>query len=127
MSPHSFARPWRVAVYGTLKRGLANHRLLAGAPFLGSDRLTTLTLYDLGPYPAALERPSEGVEVEVYAVNARELARLDQLEDYNPDAPERSLYIRKPMATRHGEAWIYLYNQPIRGARAITRGGWPPA
>ncbi|MFO8154878.1 MAG: gamma-glutamylcyclotransferase family protein [Pseudomonadota bacterium] len=125
MSHHRFTRPWRVGVYGTLKKGFSNHRLLSGTPFLGTDRMTNLTLYDLGPYPAALERPSGGIEVEIYAVNAQELAALDRLEDYHPEAPEKSLYLRKPMATRFGEAWFYLYNQPISGARAITRGGWP--
>ncbi|MCG6659345.1 gamma-glutamylcyclotransferase [Halomonas campisalis] len=65
------ARTPLVAVYGTLKRGLRNHHWLEGADFLGSDRLTGATLYDLGPYPGAKSEPSDGVEVEVFRVGPR--------------------------------------------------------
>lgn len=71
----------KVAVYGTLKRGRNNSHLLRQAEFLGTDRLAALTLYDLGPYPGALLKPSEGVSVEVYAVNDPMLEALDVLED----------------------------------------------
>lgn len=46
----------RVAVYGTLKHGHRNHHWLNGADMLGQDRLTGITLYDLGPYPALSSR-----------------------------------------------------------------------
>ncbi len=51
----------RVAVYGTLKHGHRNHHWLNGADMLGQDRLTGITLYDLGPYPGAKLTPSTGV------------------------------------------------------------------
>ncbi|MBW7472652.1 gamma-glutamylcyclotransferase family protein [Marinobacter sp. M216] len=113
-----------VAVYGTLKRGCSNSGLLREATFLGEDALTGLTLYDLGPYPGAVIRPSDGVVVEVYAINDRILADLDVLEDYFPAAPEESLYLRKRMATHHGSAWVYIYNRPVASHRRITSGVW---
>ena len=43
-----------VFVYGTLMRGMANHRHLAGAPCLGTAELAGFALYDLGPFPMAI-------------------------------------------------------------------------
>jgi len=113
-----------VAVYGTLKRGYSNHHLLDKACYIGSDTLTSLTLYDLGPYPGALPKPSDGVEVEVYAVNSLLLATLDELEGYDPEATKTSLYLRKRMQTCHGQAWVYLYNRPVSNRQRIDSGHW---
>lgn len=113
-----------VAVYGTLKRRRSNHRLLGRARFLGTDHLRSIVLFDLGPYPGARRKPSLGVLVEVYEVGDTGLARLDELEGYNPKAPERGLYTRQRLSTRHGDAWVYLYNGSVRGCRRISRGSW---
>lgn len=113
-----------VAVYGTLKRGHSNHRLLGRARFLGTDHLRSIVLFDLGPYPGARRKPSQGVLVEVYEVHNNGLARLDELEGYNPKAPEWGQYTRQRLSTHHGDAWVYLYNKSVRGCRRITRGSW---
>lgn len=113
-----------VAVYGTLKRGYSNHHVLDKACYIGQDTLTRLSLYDLGPYPGALPRPSDGVRVEVYAVNDSLLAMLDELEGYDPRAEKASLYLRKRMQTSHGLAWVYLYNRPVRSRQRIDSGNW---
>lgn len=113
-----------VAVYGTLKRGYDNHRLLMNARFLGTDHLRSIVLYDLGPFPGALERPAGPVLVEVYEVDDQQMARLDALEGYNATAPEYGEYTRKRLATRYGPAWVYLYNGSVRGCRRISHGSW---
>lgn len=113
-----------VAVYGTLKRGHSNSHVLARADFIGEDRLTSLTLYDLGSYPAARRRPSDGVLVEVYAVGDRLLREIDTIEGYNPDSRANSLYLRQKLQTRHGPAWIYLYNGAVRHHQRIDSGTW---
>ncbi|MGM0536207.1 MAG: gamma-glutamylcyclotransferase family protein [Pseudomonadota bacterium] len=115
-----------VAVYGTLKRGLRNHHWLEGAHFLGADRLTSATLYDLGPYPAAKPETSRGVEVEVFAVSARLLAGLDRLEDYRVRTPTHGDYQRVIRATAFGPAWLYLYNREVAGCPVIREGAWRP-
>ena len=117
----------RVAVYGTLRRAYWNHHWMAGTRFLGTDRLQAITLYDLGPYPGAVEEPSCGVEVEVYAVDDDQLCRIDALEDYNPAVPSAGLYDRKLLTTCHGPAWVYLYNHDVDGCRPIREGAWIPA
>ena len=113
-----------VAVYGTLKRGCSNHQLLVRSRFLGTDWLRRIVLYDLGPFPGARKARSGGVLVEVYAVDDPTLARLDALEGYNASAPERGEYTRERMATRFGDAWLYLYNGSVRGYRRMAQGSW---
>ncbi len=115
-----------VAVYGTLKRGLSNDHYLQAATYLGSDTLHTISLYDLGPYPGAKAEPSSGVKVEVFSVTAQQLQALDVLEEYEPEAPARGLYDRRLFNTRHGAAWVYLYNPPVPGLVPILAGGWQP-
>src|SRR5690242_2147493 len=73
----------RVFVYGTLKRGQRNHRLLAGQHFEGEAATRPLyRLYDLGRYPCLVEDPANGLAVcgEVWSVDQATLRRLDELE-----------------------------------------------
>jgi gamma-glutamylcyclotransferase (GGCT)/AIG2-like uncharacterized protein YtfP len=114
----------KVAVYGTLKRGETNFYLMQDARFLGTDELTQITLYDLGPYPGARQEESEGVEVEVFEVSEAQFAALDVLEDYVAEAPASGLYDRRQFPTRFGVAWVYLYNPSVAGFQSIRRGGW---
>jgi len=113
-----------VAVYGTLKRGCSNYSLLEHAEFIGVDKLSAITLYDLGPYPGAREEPSQGIDVEVFAVSVDQLELLDQLEGYFEPAPKTGLYDRKQLLTHYGLAWVYLYNPPVDGYRKISSGSW---
>lgn len=113
-----------VAVYGTLKWGESNHSLLGSSRLVGRCRLRNITLYDLGPYPAAILEPSEGIAVEVYSISATVLQRLDVLEDYRPGEPLSGEYHRKLLDTPLGLAWLYLYNGSITGLTPIRHGGW---
>jgi gamma-glutamylcyclotransferase (GGCT)/AIG2-like uncharacterized protein YtfP len=117
----------QVAVYGTLKRGLCNHHLMRAAPYLGSDRLHEITLYDLGPYPGAKLEASDGIVIEVYAVSAAQLAGLDALEEYNAEAPEQGMYNRVLVQTRFGPAWVYIYNPSVNELTVQRQGSWLPA
>jgi len=114
----------RVAVYGTLKTDQSNHHILADSQLVGRCQLSQITLYDIGPYPGAKLRPSDGVDVEVYDVNAQTFARLDELEDYEAQAPACGLYDRLQLETEFGAAWVYLYNPDVSGHPEIRRGGW---
>lgn len=72
-----------VFVYGSLKRGYYNHRLLARAEFVGAAQTETrYRLLDLGPHPALIEYPTAPLAVvgEVYRIDAATLADLDRLE-----------------------------------------------
>jgi gamma-glutamylaminecyclotransferase len=70
-------------VYGTLKRGERNHRLIADQEFLG-EALTEprYRVIDLGPHPGLVVDEANGLAVrgELYAVSDTSLAKLDAFE-----------------------------------------------
>lgn len=107
-------------VYGTLKRGHANHPQLGGAPFVGAATMPGVDLHDLGPFPMAID--GEGaVQGEVFQVDAGTLNRLDRFEG----APR--LYRREARALSDGRrAWIYLGRaRQVRHSPRLPHGIWP--
>jgi gamma-glutamylcyclotransferase (GGCT)/AIG2-like uncharacterized protein YtfP len=108
-----------VFVYGTLRRGEANHQWLGDAPFLGQHRTPPrYTLLDLGPYPAAVAKGNTAILGELYALDDVLLARLDQLEDYPRE------YTRARIPACQGSAWMYLYRRFPPAATIIPGGDW---
>jgi len=103
-----------VFIYGTLKRGERNHRLLAGEQFVGEAVTEPLSwLYDCGAYPALVEDGVHGrvVRGEVYLVGPATLCQLDALEA----APH--LYQLLPVRLEDFD-WpvrAYLYCQEVGG------------
>ena len=112
-------RQHKVFVYGTLMRGESNHQFLRKARFLGPARTSPgYRLFSVGPYPVLCPGGRQSVKGEVYGVSKRELALLDELEDYP------LLYQRRPIATPYGRAWVYLQLQPPPGSRLLSSGSW---
>ena len=99
-------------IYGTLKRGERNHRLLVGASFVG-EAVTEprYRLHDCGAHPALVEDETNGraIRGEVYLVGPATLRRLDLLED----APD--LYELRPVRLQNftPPVWTYLYRQDV--------------
>jgi len=109
-----------VFVYGSLMRGEANHRQLAHARFIGTDRTTPrYRLIDLGPYPAFTEHGHTSVVGELYAVDDETLARLDRFEGHPHD------YRRTTIVLASGaRADAYLSVIVDKDAREIGSGDW---
>lgn len=104
-------------VYGTLKRGCCNHGHLAGQTYVGPARSKPgFILYDLGGYPAIVAEPGvrEGVVGEVWSVDARTLAALDEFEGVH-----EGLYRREPLPLEEpytGQSIdAYVSARPIHG------------
>lgn len=110
----------KVFVYGTLKRGYNNHRLLAGRALFVGDDVIDGDLFDLGPYPAA-RRGNGVIHGEVYMVGPNTLRSLDTLEGHPV------YYKREPVRTRMGghEAWAYFMNDVPNAAQQLPEGSWP--
>jgi len=111
-----------VFVYGTLKRGEKNHHWLDGASWQGEAELSGVLLHDLGPFPMAVI--GEGTAIgEVYALEERGLARLDELEGYP------RLYDRQMLSLNDGrQAWVYLGRpRQVRHAPLVVGGSWQPS
>jgi gamma-glutamylcyclotransferase (GGCT)/AIG2-like uncharacterized protein YtfP len=112
-----------VFVYGSLKRGMANHQRLAGAQFVGAAQLGGLYLYNLGPFPMAVttDDPTALLQGEVYGVDAAQLAALDRFEG----VPR--LYGRQSHQLSNGRrVWVYVGRRhQVRHVQRISH--WPPA
>jgi gamma-glutamylaminecyclotransferase len=108
-------------VYGTLLRGQANHRLLAGARFLrAAATVPAYDLADLGPYPALVPGGGTAIAGELYAVPRATLAALDAFEGHP------SFYRRGRVRLRDGtfaSAYLLRPDQAAGFAR-IPCGSW---
>jgi len=109
----------RIFVYGTLRRGEANHALLHRARLLGYHCTEPrYTLLDLGSYPGVVEGGHTAIRGEVYELDGPLFARVDELEDYP------RLYNRRLIPTSFGLAWLYLYRGPHRRCAPLPSGDW---
>lgn len=112
-------------VYGTLKSGQRNNRLLAGQRFLRpAVTEPRYRLYDLGPYPGMVEDDETGVAVkgELWEVGADCLGELDDYEEV-PD-----LFIRQRVAVqgRDDRVEAYFYDRTLP-FDARSGDEWPVA
>ncbi|HEX8125313.1 MAG TPA: gamma-glutamylcyclotransferase family protein [Allosphingosinicella sp.] len=120
-------QPRLLFVYGSLRRGepMFEELGLERALEFVSEGTFRGNLYDLGDYPGAVL--ADGVvRGEVYQIkDAAILEILDRYEEFDPDQPERSLFIRERVnIPEAGEAWIYLYNGSSGERRPIVSGDW---
>ena len=117
-----------VAVYGSLRQGLHNHRLLQAADveFLGKGLTdNTAFLYSLGAFPAisqpSLNEGAEQIVVEVYAGGEQTFKNLDRLEGYPEFYDREQVGVTTDEGDKHS-AWIYfLHNE--RGT-VIATNDW---
>lgn len=100
----------KLFVYGTLKKGFGNHRLLEGAKFLGEDTIPG-GMISLGGFPGWLGEGEGYTKGEVYEIDEEHLHATDRLEGYDIRSPDNSFYIRRSItATVQGEVLVYQYN-----------------
>ncbi len=109
-----------VAVYGTLKQGYGNNRILQGgnASLLSEGIVRGFKLYDSG-FPVAAHSEGDCIRVEVWDIGDDEesivtLNRLDGLEGHRGNDNPTSMYFRETVEvhTDNGtlEAQMYMGN-----------------
>lgn len=99
-----------VAVYGSLKKGFGNHRLLgATSEFIGTGITEPkYKMYSLGGFPG-LHSGNDRIFVEVYLVDANKtLPNLDLLEGH-PSWYKRTLESIIISPDLKIEAWLYTF------------------
>ena len=115
-----------VFVYGTLKRGLSNHRWLRGQTFLGEARTVAgYRMFDLGGYPGMVLAEGEdggAIEGDVWAVDAEGLRGLDKLEGV---AEGEYAFETVRLEGKWGEEEVkgYLYLRSVKGCLEV-KGRW---
>ena len=79
---------------------------------------------NLGYYPGVIfpdsEPTTETFVAERVEVSTATLAELDRYEGYYEEAPEASLYIRRPLL----DGWVYEYNHEAPPEATIPGGDW---
>jgi gamma-glutamylcyclotransferase (GGCT)/AIG2-like uncharacterized protein YtfP len=112
-------------VYGTLKRGCANHHFLEGQEFIGEARTAPgFRLYALGGFPGMVANKADrdGVTGEIWAVDAEALVRLDALEGLAEGMYRRDpIPLLAPYADQGIEG--YIYNRSVKHRRDLG-GTW---
>lgn len=98
-----------IAVYGTLKKGYGNNRLLINQRFVGKGKTTDRYPLIINGLPYLMEQKGKGhkVEVEVYKVDDDTFDSIDALEGH-PNFYER---VETSITMKNGKritAWIYF-------------------
>ena len=111
---------WVLFVYGTLKLGHSNNRLLKGAEFLGvAKTLEKYSLYESGiPFVFKGESVSQ-IFGELYRVDELTLKIVDRLEGH-PEVYRRE---KVQVVTEEGRtvtAWMYFY--PEKRGKLVKTG-----
>jgi len=112
-----------VAVYGSLRRGLSNHRILGDSEFIGEGMIDSgFRMVSLGGFPA-LHKSEEStpIKVEIYRPSCPEVYRsLDILEGYP------SFYNREQVQINGKLTWVYFIENSSRleGRTYVDSGDW---
>lgn len=119
----------KVAVYGTLRQGNGNNRILMDnrADYLGTTQTAEkYAMYSLGGFPAVtLGEAVSPIVVEVYEVDDKCLQSLDWLEGYR--GPQGgNFYDRDVVKLADGqEAFMYHIEDRMHGSSAlVAEGDW---
>lgn len=113
-----------IAVYGTLRKGNGNHRLIENADYKGTFTTDPIySLYSLGGFPGLREDGQTAVVMEVYTVNKEEAHRVDGLEGYNP-GEKPYFYDKIQIETPWGQAGVYTYVRQPNESSLIKSGDW---
>lgn len=93
----------RVAVYGTLKRGFGNHRLIdgQGGEFIGETTLKGFEMFSAGYFPVVYPS-SEQDTITIQVFDVDDIRPLDSLEGHP------TWYKRQEVDTEYGKAWLYV-------------------
>ncbi len=108
-------------VYGTLKRGSANHGQMAGQRFVAEARtIPGYRLFDVGGYPGLVVWPAdrEGVTGEIWLVSPAALLRLDRFEGVSEGLYRReTVALAGPPEDKPIEG--YVYARSVEGLRPV--------
>lgn len=115
-----------VAVYGSLRKGLHNHSLLADSEYIGE--YTTEPIYDMysvsGSYPGLVLHGSTSIHMDVYSVTEQVAKNLDRLEGYKAGEESSNHYNKITVDTPFGKAGLYIYNYSTKSMVKVESGNW---
>lgn len=109
------------AVYGTLRKGFGNNRLLQNefSKFLGTERTKAeYKMVSLGGFPGVILKGDQEITIEVWEVNSPDVEkRLDILEGFP------NFYQKTELDTQWGKANMYILSEEEYGNRTVVESG----
>jgi gamma-glutamylcyclotransferase (GGCT)/AIG2-like uncharacterized protein YtfP len=111
------------AVYGTLRQGWGNNRLLQNefSEYLGTQKTEPkFTMVSMGGFPGLVAEGNTAATIEVFRVTSKDVERsLDRLEGYP------GWYDKIKIPTQWGEAFVYTQTMnQVKGCSVIACGDW---
>ncbi len=107
----------KLAVYGTLRRGCANHRYIADGKYVGTGELQGWNMYSNGSYPYVV-KSGGSIKVEIFEIAEETLSSIDDLEGYPMH------YDRTQVETQYGKCWLYFVRKIPSRCFKIESGDW---
>lgn len=119
--------PKLYAVYGTLRKGYGNNRLLqdGSSEYVTTERTKpNYRMYDTGGFPAVVPGKEE-ITIEIWKVKDEDtMMRLDRLEGANRRNPSSGMYRAETIETSLGTADIYIWNHDTERLAHIPSGDY---
>lgn len=112
-----------VFVYGSLKAGFGNHRLLSSSEFVSTGELDNAELYSLGGFPAVIVG-NDSVSGEIYEVDEATLKALDALEGHPRFYKRETHLISCHSMNGTLPCHVYFYQHEVQGDMYIPCGEW---
>lgn len=116
--------PIRYGVYGTLREGCGNHRLLENSTYLGTILSPPMfTMKHLGGFPALIPGETR-IVMEVYEVDKPTERNLWRLEGYSPNG-RHNLYDITKIKTKFGTISVFTMSEKAcEDSPIIHSGDW---
>lgn len=106
-----------IFVYGTLKKGFSNHKLIERAKYIGDSKIDNFDIFKVGyrgSFPAIVKGEGE-VFGEIYELPFSNLKTVDRLEGYEGKKCSNNLYdrelIKVKMCDKIIDAYVYIWNK----------------
>lgn len=114
-----------VFVYGTLKQGHGNHRLLESSELVGKATAEGIAIHAAkhSPFPFAMRSTKQTAHGEVYKINNFTLNKLDKLEG-TPCFYQRETTLCHLASGEQIECWIYLSPRHAKQLPILRNGIW---
>lgn len=115
----------KIAVYGSLRKDLHNHRLIDHCEKLGTfNSSKSYSLFDLGSFPGLKLEGDTSIAMEVYEVDSDTQSNVDMLEGYSEERENNTFYDREVIETPFGKAYTYVYVPNTDNRPKVESGDW---
>jgi gamma-glutamylcyclotransferase (GGCT)/AIG2-like uncharacterized protein YtfP len=112
----------KIAVYGSLRKGFGNHRLIDHCELLSTEVVKIpYKMVSLFGFPGLLpDNKENNITIEVYEVDDETYRRVERLESYP------TFYDKRIINTTLGEMEVYVLADPSRyqNAPLVESGDW---